>query len=145
MNGAVRQPESAVSLPGLPGSRMLIVDDEHHITTALRDYFTVLGYLVDVAESGVAARNLLDRLNYAAVITDLRLSERRHSEGMGIVEHARRMQPKAACIVLTSYGNAASESEARRIGADAFLQKPTPLHLLAERLVEILKDRYQNS
>jgi DNA-binding response OmpR family regulator len=145
MNGAARQPEFPVSMPGLPGSRMLIVDDEHHITAALRDYFTVLGYLVDVAESEGAARSLLDRLDYAAVITDLRLSERRHSEGMDIVEHARRSQPKAACIILTSYGDAASENEARRIGADAFLHKPTPLHLLAERLAEILKDRYQNS
>lgn len=124
---------------------MLIVDDEHHITTALRDYFTVLGYLVDVAESEGAARSLLDRLDYAAVITDLRLSERRHDEGMDIVEHARRRQPKAACIILTSYDDAGNENEARRIGADAFLQKPTPLHLLAERLAGILKDRYQNS
>ena len=130
---------------GTPGSRLLIVDDEHQITTALRDYFTVLGYVVDVAESEGAAHTLLDRLVYAAVITDLRLSEQRHDDGMDVIEHVRHRQPNAACVVMTSYGDAAYEIEARRLGADAFLQKPTPLHLLAEQLAEILKDRYQNS
>jgi two-component system C4-dicarboxylate transport response regulator DctD len=117
---------------------MLIIDDEEHITAAVSDYFTISGYQVDCAQDESAARALLDRFDYAVVITDLRLSGCCHTEGMDIVGHVRNGQPGAACIVLTSYGDEANEVEARKRGADAFLQKPTPLHVLAEQVAQIL-------
>jgi DNA-binding response OmpR family regulator len=40
--------------------------------------------------------------------------------------------------VLTAYGDTENEIEARRLGADDFLQKPAPLHVLAKRLAGIL-------
>ncbi len=124
-----------------PGRPILIIDDEEHVIAAITDYFTYLGYQVDCAGDETAAQGLLDRFAYAAVITDLRLSGRNRMEGMDIVERVRNLQPTAACIVLTSYGDAANEFEARKRGADALLQKPTPLRVLAERLAEILDHR----
>ncbi|MGH8131542.1 MAG: response regulator [Steroidobacteraceae bacterium] len=120
---------------------MLIIDDEEHITGAVTDYFRILGYLVDSAQDEQAAHALVDRFDYAAVITDLRLSRSRSLAGLNIVERVRTRHPDAACIVLTAYGDAENEIEARKRGADALLQKPTPLHLLAERLTEILNGR----
>lgn len=130
-----------MSLLRRPGCRLLIIDDEEPITGAVTDYFGILGYLVDSAQDEQAAHALVDRFDYAAVITDLRLSRGRRLEGLEIIEHARIRHPAAACIVLTAYGDAENEIEARKRGADALLQKPTPLHVLAERLAEILNRR----
>lgn len=140
MNGLT---DLAVSMLPRPGRSILIVDDEEHITAAIKDYFTFLGYQVDCAGDETAAQALLDCFEYTAVITDLRLSGSDRMEGMDIVERVRNRQPTAACIVLTSYGDPANEVEACKRGADALLQKPTPLRVLAERLAEILD--YRNS
>ena len=121
-----------------PGCRLLIIDDEEHITEAVNDYFTILGYLVDCAQDEKTAIDLLNLFEYAAVITDLRLSGCNRIEGLDLIERARAKHPLAACIVLTAYGDAENENEARRRGADLLLQKPAPLGVLAERLAEIL-------
>ncbi|MDP9198385.1 MAG: response regulator [Pseudomonadota bacterium] len=115
-------------------SRLLIVDDEEHISSALRDYFTILGYVVDVADSKSAAHAMLDRIGYAAVITDLRLSDAGCMEGLEVIRHARVRRPQGARIVLTAFGDPDCRAEAERSGADAFLQKPSPLHELEKVL-----------
>ena len=119
-------------------SRLLIVDDEEHIISALRDYFTILGYVVDVADSQSAAHALLDRIGYAAVITDLRLSDGDCLGGLEVIRHARVRRPQGARIVLTAFGDTECRAEAERSGADAFLQKPSPLHELGKVLAGLL-------
>jgi DNA-binding response OmpR family regulator len=119
-------------------SRLLIVDDEEHIIAALRDYFTVLGYVVDVADNENVARALLDRIGYVAVITDLRLSGGTRMEGLEIIRHARVRCPQGARIVLTAFGGPESRALAERSGADAFLQKPAPLNELGKVLAGLL-------
>ncbi len=130
--------DSPVSALRRPGCRLLIVDDEEHITAAISDYFTMLGYVVDRAPDEAAAHTMLETFNYAAVVTDLQLGCSCRIEGLDIIEHVRARHPQAACIVLTAYGDVQNESEALRRGADALLQKPAPLRLLAEWLARLL-------
>lgn len=122
-------------------SRLLIVDDEEHIIAALSDYFTILGYVVDVADNERAARALLDKIDYVAVITDLRLSGGARMEGLEIIRHARVRRPQGARIVLTAFDDPESRAEAERSGADAFLQKPAPLNELGKVLAGLLNAR----
>jgi two-component system, OmpR family, response regulator TctD len=130
---------------GESGLRLLVVDDEEQIVEALRDYFSGSGYTVDGATEAAVAMSLLDRNDYVAIVTDLRLSACNRYEGLGILAHARRRNPGAACIVLTAYGDTGNETQAEERGADALVQKPAPLPYLAARLAEVLLRKLQRT
>jgi DNA-binding response OmpR family regulator len=118
---------------------LLIVDDEVQVVAALRDYFTTIGYEVDCAGSLCGARALLVQGRYDAVVTDLRLSAGPQLDGLEVIGCLRSKCRRAACIVLTAYGGAASQLDAYKRGADAYLQKPTPLATVAATIEEVLE------
>ena len=65
------------------------------------------------------------------IIQDLRLGTNRGSRWIEIIKLAHQ-RTREAFIVLTAYGSAEIEDEARRYGADAFLRKPKPLSQVAQ-------------
>jgi DNA-binding NtrC family response regulator len=118
-------------------SRLLIVDDEEPILFALREYFSTLGYEVHCAREVEEAEALLAHVQYQVVMADLRLTKSHGAEGLEIIGAVRERCPWARIILLTAYGTAEVEAEARRRGADAFLYKPKPLSELARVIVSL--------
>ena len=78
------------------------------------------------------AEKLLGSSEYKVVIQDLRLSLTSNSDGLEMIRTIRQHNPQTRIIVLTAYGSAEMEDEARRCGADAFLRKPKPLSQVAQ-------------
>lgn len=115
--------------------RILVADDEEGVLFALKEYLGCCGWEVDAARSATDAERLLEVNGYAAVITDLRFSGPTGTEGLAIVRAARKRNPAAPVVVMTGYGSPEAEAAARRLGVDAFIQKPVPLWELA-RLVQ---------
>jgi DNA-binding response OmpR family regulator len=111
--------------------RLLVVDDEESILSAIRDYFEPRGYEVDCARELEEAEALLSHIRYALLIADLRLTGVQGNEGLELIRFARERSPWTRTIVLTGYGSAEIEMEAIGRGVDAFLQKPQPLAELA--------------
>lgn len=112
--------------------RLLIVDDEESICFSMSEYFSLHGYKVDTAREIEEAEKLLEATEYKVVIQDLRLSLKHDSDGLDMIRLVREQNPTARIIVLTAYGSAEMEDEARRCGADAFLRKPKPLSQVAQ-------------
>jgi ActR/RegA family two-component response regulator len=77
------------------------------------------------------AQAVLERRRHAALIADLRLSTAGRSEGLALIAHARAASPDTQIVLLTAYGSAEIEQEARRLGVGAFLHKPQPLAQIA--------------
>ena len=92
--------------------RLLVVDDEESICFSMSEYFSLQGYKV--------------------VIQDLRLTMTNNHDGLDIIRLIRAQNPQTRIVVLTAYGSAEIEDEARRCGADAFLRKPKPLSQVAQ-------------
>ena len=111
--------------------RLLVVEDEAFIRFALEDYFTMHGYTVDAAGEWEEAEALLATRAYAIVITDLRLTGFGGTEGLEIIGFVHQRYPATRLILLTGFGGAEVEEEARRRGVDAFLHKPMALAELA--------------
>ena len=107
--------------------RLLIVDDEAAIRFALVEYFRGSGWTVDAASEKEEAEALLACTPYAVVIADLRLTGIHGVEGLDIVQWSRHLRPETRVVLLTGNATPEIEAEARRLGADAFLQKPLPL------------------
>lgn len=111
--------------------RLLVVDDEEAILSAIREYFQPLGYDVDCARELEEAEALLVHIRYALVIADVRLTGVHGNEGLELIRFIRERSPWTRIIVLTGYGSTEIEMEAIGRGVDAFLQKPQPLAELA--------------
>src|ERR1044072_2461431 len=115
-----------------PTPRLLVVDDEESICFSMSEYFSLQGYKVDTASEFEEAEKLLGATNYRVVIQDLRLTMTNSSDGLDMIRLIREHNPQTRIIVLTAYGSAEIEDEARRCGADAFLRKPKPLSQAAQ-------------
>ena len=115
-----------------PMPRLLVVDDEEAICFSMSEYFSLHGYKVDTAREMEEAEKLLGSSEYKVVIQDLRLSLTTNSDGLEMIRTIREHNPLTRIIVLTAYGSAEVEDEARRCGADAFLRKPKPLSQVAQ-------------
>lgn len=117
---------------------MLVVDDELGTVFALRSFFALAGYDVDCAAGCTEGLTLLETYDYDAVITDLHLTPGRRGEGMNIAENARRRNPYACVVLLTAYGNEATQEEALRRGVDLYETKPVELPLLMRHIERVV-------
>jgi DNA-binding NtrC family response regulator len=116
-----------------PGLRnLLVVDDEESICFSMSEYFSQHGYRVDTAREMEEAEGLIKTTDYEVIIQDLRLGVARQPDGLEIIKLVHKRNPDTRIVVLTSYGSPEVEAEARRAGADAFLQKPKPLSQVAQ-------------
>ena len=118
--------------------RILLVDDEESIIQAMTDYLKTYEWIVDSASDFDSARRRLDAHHYAVVIADLRLSPTEAIAGLDVIAYVRKTAPETKTILLTAYGSPHVEEEARRLGVDAFLQKPKPLAELARTVFRVL-------
>ena len=116
-----------------PGERnLLVVDDEESICFSMSEYFSQHGFKVDTAREMEEAEGLIKVTDYEVIIQDLRLGLKRHPDGLEIIKLVHKRNPDTRIVVLTSYGSAEVEEEARKAGADAFLRKPKPLSQVAQ-------------
>jgi two-component system response regulator RegA len=101
---------------------ILLVDDDETFRAALARALMSRGYDVRVAANYVeaVARVLAEPPRFAVV--DLRMPGR---SGLELIEEIERISPATMIVVLTGDGSARSKAEARRLGAAAYLTKPT--------------------
>lgn len=118
--------------------RLLIVDDEQGVLVGMQRYFQSAGFLVDCAREREEAEALLDHVQYDCLIADLCLTEGHGPDGLDVIGLARTTSPRARIVVLTAVEGSATETAARRLGADLFFRKPTPLADLARAVNSLL-------
>ena len=122
-----KQDSAAQSPPHL-----LVVDDEESICFSLKEYFSDNGFIVDTAREVEEAERLISKRKYKVVIQDLRMGVQTDFEGLRIVRTMHEHCPETRIVILTAYGSAETEDEAKLLGADAFLRKPQPLSQVAQ-------------
>lgn len=116
-----------------PTTRVLVVEDEPGIRSALQEYLEGAGYVVDLAQSGTEVTEILPRVRPDVVITDLVLP------GMNGLEVARfvRSVPETAripIIAVTASWLGSKPDWLMEAGFDAALRKPFHPSALLETL-----------
>src|SRR5262250_201125 len=101
--------------------RVLIVDDEKAMRLALKALLGKEGYEVETAGSGEEAVRCIEQGSFHVVITDLSMNG---VSGMQVLEHARRLDPDLAVIMITAYGSEKIAVQAMKLGAVDYLPKP---------------------
>lgn len=100
--------------------KILIVDDDTTLRTALFRALDRTGYQVITASSKEEAEKLLNTSINLAMI-DLRLPD---GDGISLMEMLKKQQPQAKAIILTGFGSIESAVEATQKGAYHFVTKP---------------------
>jgi DNA-binding NtrC family response regulator len=101
--------------------RVLIVDDERGMRLALKALLGREGYEVETADSGEEAVRCIQAGTFHVVITDLSMNG---VSGMQVLEHARRVDPDVAVIMITAFGSEKIAVQAMKLGAVDYLPKP---------------------
>ncbi|MCS7158435.1 MAG: sigma-54 dependent transcriptional regulator [Blastocatellia bacterium] len=103
------------------GQRILIIDDDASLVTALTGLLSQAGYDVRSAETAEAALDLVRREPIELALVDIRLGA---ESGLDLLPQLKLLRPEMSLIVLTGVGTIAMAVEAMQRGADNFIEKP---------------------
>lgn len=116
--------------------RILVVDDEANIRSALAKLLSKFGYSVESAASAQEALQLLQAGRYRIVLTDLRMPG---TDGLSLLRQVKSADRSIEVIVMTAYAAVDTAIEAMREGAYDYIEKPVNqerLPILIDRVLE---------
>ena len=116
--------------------RLLLVDDETRLTTALRKGLTADGFVVDVAADGVEALERAGQETYDVVVLDVMLPR---LSGYEVVRRLRAGGSWVPVLMLSAKDGEHDQADALDDGADDYLTKPFSYVVLLARLRALLR------
>jgi DNA-binding NtrC family response regulator len=120
----------------MPGSKVLIADDEKHIAEGLRMILTEDGYRAEMAIDGEEAWEKLQADEYGLVLADLKMPK---LDGLELFARMRESGIKSEFIMITGEASVDSAVEAMRHGAYDYLTKPLDLERLKALIPKALE------
>lgn len=121
-----------------PGARLLIVDDEPNIRSALGRALNLLGYTVEEASSGPEALLMLEHTKYDLMVLDLRMPG---MDGLEVMVRVHQLYPELLIVILTGHATLESAIAAVKSEAVDYLQKPASIQEIAEVVTQSLERR----
>lgn len=117
-------------------ARILVIDDDENIRTALSLVLKEKGYEVDVAATGHEAISKSKASFYNVALVDLRLPD---MDGIRLLTEMRETVPKMVKIIITGYPSLENAIEAVNRGADGYMVKPYNV----DDLIRTIKENLQ--
>jgi DNA-binding response OmpR family regulator len=119
-------------------ARLLIVDDEPNIRSAMGRALNLLGYEVEEAGSGPEALRMLERAFYDLMVLDIRMPD---MDGIEVMTLARQLYPELLIVILTGHATLESAIAAIKSEAIDYLQKPASIQDIAAVVTQSLEKR----
>jgi DNA-binding response OmpR family regulator len=113
----------------LDGARVLVVDDDPDIRTAMALALRAEGAVVETAEDGSVALHRVEAFAPEALVLDLMLPGQ---SGFTVLEQCRKLQPAPVVVMVTANQGRRHAAFAQSMGAHAYLVKPVPLARLID-------------
>ena len=101
--------------------RILIVDDEESILSAMAEAVRILDFTVMTAQNGDEAWQKFEQEKPDVVVTDVRMP---HRDGLTLTGQIKAFDPSCPVIVVTGFGSEAAAVAALKAGASDYLVKP---------------------
>ncbi|WP_447979657.1 response regulator [Candidatus Nitrospira bockiana] len=104
-------------------SRILIIDDDPAVLTALPEMFRLWmpGTVVDLCGSARVALDKVEATDYDAIISDIRLPD---MDGLLLLDEINTLRPHTPTLLITGYGDQTLAMQALRAGAYDYILKP---------------------
>jgi len=116
---------------------LLLAEDDRVVRLTLRDVLENSGYRVTDCADGVGALRAAEGALFDLVLTDVRLPG---LSGIELFRRLRQVQPGAAVVLMTAYGNTGDAVAVMREGARDYLLKPFEMDELVLRLARVRSD-----
>ena len=116
--------------------RLLVVEDESLLRQHLEQGLSSQGFVVDVAEDGMAGLYFSTEYAYDAAIIDLGLPE---IDGISLIEQIRGADKQFPILILTARGDWQDKVAGLDAGADDYVVKPFRLEEIVARLNALLR------
>jgi len=119
--------------------RLLIIDDNKEILSALKDFFTRKSYEVFSAADGLEGLKLLEteQHGFDLVITDLVMP---NISGVALISIIKKKYPDTPVIAITGWGEH-PEALATEAQADKVLEKPFELSELDKLIKDLISQK----
>ena len=118
--------------------RILIVDDELHVTMTLASILEKLGdaYLVETINTSSDVLLRLEQTDYALVITDYKMPG---MDGIDLAKAVQSISPKTKIILMTANGSQALSETAQVFQFAGYLDKPFNVAQFREMVKQVLE------
>jgi len=116
--------------------RILVVEDEHKIASAIKKGLEQERFAVDIAYSGVEGFDLAATEDYDCIILDLMLPE---MDGFEFCRRLRQEKIQTPILILTARGNLDDKVHGLELGADDYLTKPFSFEELLARVRALIR------
>lgn len=116
--------------------RVLIVEDEKHIYSPLKEGLEGNNYAVDIAIDGEEGLSMAQSNEYDVIILDLNLPK---IDGIEVCQILRKEKNNTPIIMLTARSQLDNKIEGLEIGADDYMTKPFSFKELLLRLNNLIK------
>ncbi|ADI10500.1 putative two-component system response regulator [Streptomyces bingchenggensis BCW-1] len=118
--------------------RLLIVEDEKRLATALARGLAAEGFAVDVAHDGVSGLHMAQEQDYDLIVLDIMLPG---LNGYRVCAQLRAVGDETPILMLTAKDGEYDEAEGLDTGADDYLTKPFSYVVLQARIRALLRRR----
>ncbi len=119
-------PSAPASSPSAPNGRVLVVDDNRDVLTALRLLLKEHVDAVHTATDPSSIPSLLHDNDYDTILLDMNFQQDASSgrEGFEWLEKIQEIDPQAVVVMITAYGDVGKAVRAMKAGAADFIVKP---------------------
>jgi DNA-binding response OmpR family regulator len=105
----------------MTGERVLVIDDDESVRSAIRDILEFGDYDVQTAPDGSSGIKMAKSRRFDAVLLDLKLPDMSGNDVLGEILSAR---PDLKVIMMTGYSTVETAKQAMNIGAFDYIRKP---------------------
>ena len=112
--------------------RVLIVDDEAELVSALEERLNLRGFQASGVTTGAEALSLLAEMPFDVVLLDLKMPG---LGGLEVIKKIKVDQPGLRVILLTGWGSEEDAEKGKELGAYDYLMKPVKISDLVRVLL----------
>lgn len=116
--------------------RILVIEDNHRLSSSLAANLTHEGYSVDTAYDGQEGQDLAELTPYDLIILDILLPKK---DGLQVCRDLRRRRIQTPILLLTARDSVDDRVRGLDCGADDYLVKPFAMRELLARLRALLR------
>ena len=121
-------------------SRILVIDDDHHILIMVKKMLERVGFEVDLASNGNEGLALFKKIPVDMVITDIIMPEK---EGLETIREMKKLRSDLKIIAMSGGGKITADNyleTAKIFGASRTLGKPFSQKQLVSSVQELLNE-----
>src|SRR3569833_3284766 len=118
---------------------VLIIEDEKALAEELEIFLTNYNYICEVCYNGTSGSEKIAVNLYDFILIDLGLPD---YDGLDLLKEAKKNNPEAACIILTTRTKINDRIKGLDLGADDYLPKPFSKKKKQSRMQAITRRKF---